>query len=422
MKAKRMTVLKGFDYMHCDDFAKYLSDMAAKGWHFVEWGVGLKFEKGEPEQAVYSVEVFQNASENDMRPEPNTQEFAEYCESAGWKFIDAKQKFCIFKKIDETAMDLFTSEERVTNSFKSTVGGTAWALLFIYGLNVLLQWGRLFNDFESVIFTGGFLFAILIWNALFLRQLMSISYAFIKKYKLIKEIRLGNKVYIGSKKDDKFHLSWNDIYIAILVLLLLFLFLGMERIEIIVMNVIIVAGTFIFAYLMNKKRPDRDSSVLWQIVFTGLIMFTILASAMLAISGSEIEGDSYKDKIPLVIEDYRDTQDVVDDMNIYHERSLFGSADRYFVYGKNESIHYYTYRSIYPQILDRVWEDIVTDKKYNEDLTDCTADWDANLAVRNLIGTYYVRYDNVILEFNDGVDIYLSEEQIDIILEKLELR
>ena len=30
MLANRKIVLKGFDYMHCDDFAKYLSDMAAK--------------------------------------------------------------------------------------------------------------------------------------------------------------------------------------------------------------------------------------------------------------------------------------------------------------------------------------------------------------------------------------------------------
>ena len=36
MKAKRKTVFKGFDYMHCDDFAKLLMHMAAKGWHFKE--------------------------------------------------------------------------------------------------------------------------------------------------------------------------------------------------------------------------------------------------------------------------------------------------------------------------------------------------------------------------------------------------
>ena len=77
------TVWRSFDYMHCDDFAKYLMEMAAKGWHFKEWEAGLKFEKGEPEETVYAVEVFSKASENDVRPHPNTQEFAEYCEAAG---------------------------------------------------------------------------------------------------------------------------------------------------------------------------------------------------------------------------------------------------------------------------------------------------------------------------------------------------
>ena len=99
MGKKTKTILKGFDYMHCDDFTKFLSEMAVKGWHFKEWGVGLKFEQGEPEKVTYAVEVFTDASENDMRPEPHTQEFAEYCEAAGWKLVDAKQKFCIFKKV-----------------------------------------------------------------------------------------------------------------------------------------------------------------------------------------------------------------------------------------------------------------------------------------------------------------------------------
>jgi hypothetical protein len=59
------------------------------------------------------VEVFPKATENDIRPEPHTQEFAEYCEAAGWKFIDAEQKFCIFKKMDPDTADLFLPEERI---------------------------------------------------------------------------------------------------------------------------------------------------------------------------------------------------------------------------------------------------------------------------------------------------------------------
>ena len=68
MSKTKKTTFKVFDYMHCDDFAKYLERMAAKGWHFKEWGAGLKFEKGEPTQVTYAVEVFNKASENDLRP------------------------------------------------------------------------------------------------------------------------------------------------------------------------------------------------------------------------------------------------------------------------------------------------------------------------------------------------------------------
>ena len=96
--------------------------------------------------------------------------------------------------------------------------------------------------------------------------------------------------------------------------------------------------------------------------------------------------------------------------------------NKYFVFGKKESIHYYVYASVYSGILDKVWEDIVSGKKFNEDVVDCTDDWNANKAVRNKIGTYYVRYDNVILEFSDDEEVYLSEEQIEIILDKLDIR
>ena len=422
MSAKRKTVLKGFQYMYCDDFAKYLSDMAAKGWHFKEWGVGLKFEKGEPEQAVYAVEVFQKASENDMRPESDTQEFAEYCEHAGWKFIDAKQKYCIFKKIDDNALELFTPEERVTNAFKGTVSGTAWILCFLYGLNAVMQWERLYNAFETVIFSGGFLFGFVIWNVMFLGQLMAFIHAFWKRNKLMKEIRFGQEVYIGNKKDGKFQLNWNDIYIGILVLALMYYFFAMDRIELIVINAVIVGGTLGFAVLLNKIRPEHDTNMMLQIGFTVVIAFTIIMSGMISISGNRADGEMKEDKLPLQITDYREMQGKIRDISYYHEKNVFGEAEKYFVYGEKESIHYYLYKSPYAMILDKVWEEIVNGKKYNEDVKDCSRNWNAKKAIRNKNGMYYVRYDNVILEFSDYEDVYLSEEQIGIILDKLEIR
>ena len=422
MSAKCKTVLKGFTYMHCDDFAKYLSNMAAKGWHFKEWGAGLKFEKGEPEQAVYAVEVFTKASENDLRPEPNTQEFAEYCEAAGWKFIDAKQKYCIFKKVDENAVELFTPEERVTNAFKGTVSGIYLLLFFLYGLNAVLQWIRLFGSFEIAIFSDAYLFNLAIWNVMFLGQLIAFVQAFWKKHKLIRGIRRGREVYLGNRRDGKFRLSWNDIYIGILVLLLMYYFFAMDRVEIIVVNAIIVGVTVGFGIIMNRIRPERDTYVVVQIGFSMVLIVTIVA-LMIGVFGNETVAELKADDLPVLISDYREeTDEVVDLISYYHEENVFGSMDKYNVYCEEEVIHYYVYRAAFAGILDKVWDDIVSKKQLNEDAVDCTEDWNARKAVRNKLGTYYVRYDNAVLEFSDDEEVYLTDEQIDIILDKLGLR
>ena len=128
MRKNTKTVLKGFDYLHCDDFADYLEEMARKGWHFKEWGAGLVFERGAPENSCYAVEVFINGSEFDTRPDVHTQEFAEYCEAAGWKLIDAKRKFCIFKKVREDTEEILTDEERLHNISKEEQKEIGWQM------------------------------------------------------------------------------------------------------------------------------------------------------------------------------------------------------------------------------------------------------------------------------------------------------
>ena len=265
MREKTKTIFKRFNYMHCDDFAQLLNDMARKGWHFKEWGVGLKFEKGEPENATYAVEVFTKASENDMRPELHTQEFAEYCEAAGWKFVDAKQKFCIFKKVDENAVELFTQEERVANSFKSMMLVPAFLLLVVYGFNIWMQWTSIFRFFEESIFSGLTILNISIWTMLFLGQLYSLLSAIWKRRCLLKNIREGKEVYIGSQKNRKYK-NGQEIYLSVLLEIFFLsycLFIG--RMELFMVNIVILSIVIIFSVWIGKKRPESSLNVLLQI-------------------------------------------------------------------------------------------------------------------------------------------------------------
>lgn len=420
MSANTKTVLKGFDYMHCDDFAKYLSDMATKGWHFKEWGVGLKFEKGEPEHVTYAVEVFTKASENDMRPEPHTQEFAEYCEAAGWKLIDAKQKFCIFKKVDENAVELFTPEERVGNSFKAMMSGSAITLFVLYGINALLQWSNIFNRFEQYVFSGLYLFSFSTWNVMFLGQLCTFFYTFWKRYTMLKNVKEGKEIYLGSLKNGRFQIRIKDIYVLILFLMLFYSLFVMDRIELILVIVIVIGITLSFSIVIAKVRPESNANFALQIIFSLVLLVTLIIFTTATIFENE-NVSLEKDKLPLQISDYRECTEIIQDVDIYHDANFLGSVDTYYIFGTENSVYYDIYQSSNMKILDKIWEEEL-DGKYNDGVTDCTTEWEATQALRNELGTYYVRYEDAILVFSDDKDVYLTIDQINIIRDKLDLR
>ena len=100
---------------------------------------------------------------------------------------------------------------------------------------------------------------------------------------------------------------------------------------------------------------------------------------------------------------------------------MLGSKEYYWVFGEEESISYEIYRSKYSWILERIWEDEM-DKSQNENKTECTKDWEADIAYRNDIGDYYVRYEDAILIFYEDREYVLVPWQIEVIRDKLQLR
>ena len=94
------------------------------GTPFSGWRLGMIFEKGEPENTVVCRVVlcllgFPKGSEDDRRPEADAEEYGEYCEAAGWKLVDSRKKFCVFRKIREDAVPIVTEEERIENVCKA---------------------------------------------------------------------------------------------------------------------------------------------------------------------------------------------------------------------------------------------------------------------------------------------------------------
>ena len=422
MSAKKKTVFKGFDYRHCDDFAKYLMDMAAKGWHFKEWGTGLIFEKGEPENAVYAVEVFTDASEYDLRPEPHTKAFAEYCEAAGWKLIDAKQKFVIFKKIQDDAVPILTSEERLNNVCKEN-RFRMWTNLIGHGSLLAMAGFDLFGSvaFEMHIFSSGRLLFFLFWVAMFAESLYEAISFGVWKRNCKKLLGAGEELYFGDKKSHWFKKFPSTLFL-IAALVFAWCLNGPWTFYYIAG---LLAVLVVFAIVMNKFRPDADTHYILQTVLLMVIFVAVLLSGILL--GGLVEEDHKQTEAPLLKTDYTECATPLEDITLYEEQNVFGQSMIYIISYEdtetdyNNGISYYVFTSEYDWILNRIW-DKYADTQKDLEVIEYAQEWGAKAAYHYWQSRYIVRYENCILLFNDYSDIALTQEQIDIIRDKLDLR
>lgn len=403
MAKNRKTVFKGFSYLQCDDFARYLSDMAARGWHFKEWGTGLIFEKGEPEAAVYAVEVFIDGSENDLRPNNSTLNFADYCEAAGWKLLDAKKKFCIFKRLRDDAVDIVTAEERLQNASKAYRQQLVWqgVLAVIWMFNMALRFFPT-SSFLNTVFDNTSLVLAAFWIYYFVYTLVRIIWFALWKSRAAKKLAAGDTALLTDASESMGNLiSWTA----------LILLLAGYGISAGAWLLVPMLGFFlllmVLSVLLSKFRPDAETNIAIQIVFS-VVSVIVLIVATLCIVGASQENAS-SDAFPLLLEDI--AVDAGEVENTFHSgsASVLGTHHHYSLYYEDTTLSYDLYESEHGWLLDKVWDYKLTYAR-NEEQTDCTGLWDAYTAYRNNIGEYYIRYADAILILD--TDIEPTKEQI----------
>lgn len=196
---KKKMVFRNYGYRECDSFAAYLEKMASKGWIFKGWRFGMIFEKEAPRKEIYDVEVFPEGDENDVKPEPNTKEYAQYCREAGWELIDSTRKLCVFRKIREDALPIVTERERYENireaEWKAFRGRLAYTCFM-----AVSEWYALLNtDFARNIFSDIWIAVFILWNLYFLENAARcVSYLFWKS-RAKKMLEQGKTPFYGSR-------------------------------------------------------------------------------------------------------------------------------------------------------------------------------------------------------------------------------
>lgn len=420
-------VFRNFKYRECDDFAAFLSKMSSEGWHFKEWNFGLIFEKGEPEEVNYSVEIFVKGSELDLKATKDTEEFAEYCKEAGWEFIDSSRKFVVFKKVKEDADEIMTQKERFEYITKAEIkaSGTAFISSFLLACWYLTQF--IFEGFYYSIFSCGAFIA----NAVFC---ISAIYSLIcllnnvRWYKNNKKKLLrGEEIVFGSGEDKQRKKVIRERGVVILILTVLIMTMAFASNMGMAMIVAAFSGLFFICIcIIESLRPNKVTYV--GSVLAVSIMVPVLFGVFILMNpvGDNIYAD--KTKAPLLQEDYREVDAPFMQVQIDESENIFGSIRSYYVtyyeYNENpdneiwDDINYTVIESKQDWIIDYSWK-LLTKEMINP--KDIAQEWDAVAGYKEYDWnhTFYLKYENEIFMLEYEPD--LTQEQITIIRDKLNL-
>ena len=422
MAGNTKTVRKGFDYLHCDDFAAYLEEMAQKGWHFKQWSAGLVFERGEPRETEYAVEVFMDGSEYDTRPEPHTKEFAEYCEAAGWRLVDAKRKFCIFEKIRPDAVEILTDEERLSNIAKEEQKNIWHHLIIsaVWSCMKLLEFTSV--SFANNIFSNASLLITAVWLLFLITSIGRAVHFYIWKFRMEARIRRGEPVYFGSGKKSGLGMyplhNWLSLTGYAMYLIGCWYF-GQSRMVLFFFGYLGVL--LLMGYLIAKFRPESTTNALIQTLVPALLFVGLMVVSLYQVVDSDTKRHDAQ-QIPLYPADIALEFGDMKSSTGYIHSSIFGTHTAYSLsYEGQHTMFYVAYLTEEDWILDRIWK-TETDGAANRNQTDCADEWGADEGFRNGNGKYYLRYPDGILIFTIYDEFEPTAEQIDIILEKLDLR
>ena len=399
------TVRHRFNYRQCDTFAAYLNHMARQGWHFKEFRSKLVFEKGEPEDAVYAVEIFTDGTAHDMQPSYKAMNFAEYCEVAGWQFVDQRANWYVLKRVREDALPIFADEERYEN-IKRVSYPINSKLTWLWLLMVFLQGWLLFTEPRAFLFKPSSQYLLLYWVLKACEETFrSIEY---RRWCKNCEAKLdrGEPLYFHRRK------NLAELSSTIPLALLGLHFIGPEIISI--RPLWIITGIFIgivliMTYLPSQRRMDADTSQVISVLLIVVYIFYLFSIFFIIAIHSDTKPEP---EPPIPISVFRpEVEDA--DVSMYQDTTVFGSRYTCRMHTEDNQVSYYIYKSKYDWVLDAVWN-----QELEHGLPLIREDWDALDAVRTEEGRYAIRYEDRILILIPGPEL-LSQTQIDSIIAAL---
>lgn len=425
-----------YRYWDIDALAWELNDMAKQGWRFTGFTLGLEFEKADCQDDFYAVEVFSKGNELDLRPALKTEEFAAYCEAAGWELVDSQQKLCVFRRLREDAKPIFTEQERFS-AVKRGLLEQLFALIVIPILLVVQQIIFFVEDYTGYItepfyfFFDSVIFIFLIYN---LTYCVSAIRFLRQSNHLLKQ---GQQPLYGIEKNQKIDMHFRGIlWVSVFLLTIMLVGLGvLGGVEWVTYLGVLILAILVGMALLMYLRPKKGGYVVFTVVFT-LAILSICAAFLFSIASDPSKSDLTPENLPLKLEDIgAQTTDgsMIDD---YHTKTILASDDSYSIRGDacvdeitidltEEEVEQYkgdyeyakakgmqwnnysyeVYTSHYPKVLHKIWEQQIAPTEYGTELRKGNVSDAKKWGAQEIyIGVdypeYWLLYDNQILNIS----------------------
>lgn len=421
-KTKR--VFRNFSSYECDEMARYFEYMALKGWHFKGWRIGMEFEQGESKKVCYDVQVFSKGNKYDMKPSEDALDYSEYCKEAGWELVDARAKFCVFRKMREDAIEIVSPEEKLKN-IKTIFIEELGQQLFLCFMLIDIGFGGISNFKETMFDTSQvFNFGIGITLLLYLILRLILFMKRMRGYK--RELELGIEPFYGKENCDySKRFTWSKWILEGIVgfLIIICLVLGNNYVESVVMIIVSV----LFTLLLSVLRPGREivngSIIVFVIIM--ILVFAGIEDAWTDDSAVEVakkDAENVQAQMPLSVKDFGVDGYTLKEYEKEENSSIFGTSYHYDLsYNRDVFLDYSVYRSSHNWIMNKIWKETKDDMIMDAmDIQDVTKEWGAKKAYYNGEGYYIVQYPGKQLEIYFGGET-LTDNQIKAIREKLDL-
>ena len=409
----------------CKALEEYLEEKALEGWMLEDIICGfLIFKKNKPQKCKFAVDIF---------TDNNKDEYIEYCEAGGWKYLFQHDKFLIFYTEDKIITPIQTDEEIVLKKVRKSILRSLLYNIFLIGLMIsnLFTGEKNGYGFFSEISDNGALLVMASLIIIIIGAVIDTVKDGLWYLKSNRAFKLNENINYPSLKSLKVKNVCFSMYMCILGLMIINLFgdIGSNKGHIF-LAVFVVMCAVCISRIINilLKKYKKASKVLAVLI----CVVAIFISTNIIVSGRDmINYVRNESQTPIMsISDFIDMKTKTEYLYFDSSKSFLASSYTYSYegyYSGTEAVDkvgsevYFDYeicKSKYKWIIDKTFETYLKRYKHFEYEEVQDDNWGALTVYKSdkLNGGYLLKYKDRVISVTGSIDF--SKKNIKLIKEK----